>query len=306
MKFLAYWNGNIPAISELFFSSFLATQTGNLELYLENCNNLKDISFLFKNSRVEIKEIKLEYLSKGTIFEKFFPSREQNYFDTLIIQAYNKYFTLKSQMYKKVFLDRLPRHPSRLRHPVMGLTATSKSIIEIPFYGSVKEQYKLSYWGDIFRLLMCVKEKDSFVYTDLDVCFLKDFTSLYEQGDFVYEWEHQKFANSAILFSSDKGILKKNISALVEKYDTVVPWFIFSKTEPLIKELKILPCEIFDPLWKQKNCIGFDSFFKDDLVMDMLNNSYAYHWHNHWKTKPKKGSCYDILVNKFKFALQHS
>lgn len=294
MKFIAYWNGNIPAITRLFFASFLATQTGELELYVENCSDIRPAKDYLESQRLKITEIKLNELCKGTIFERFFPNREQNNFDKLVIKAYHKYFRLKSKFYAKVFQDKLPRHASCLPHPVMGLTPTSKPIVEIPFYGPVKERYYLAFLGDIFRLSMCVLKKESFVYADLDVCFLKDFASLYAQGDFVYEWEYQKFANSAVLFSSANGILKKNISAIVKKCDTVTPWFIFSKEEPLLSGLRILPCELFDPLWKQ-DAVSFESFFEDDSVMDMLNDSYAYHWHNHWKTEPKKALVMIVL-----------
>lgn len=297
MKFIAYWNGNIPAITKLFFSSFLATQRGELELYIENCSDIGTAKDFLKSQRVKVQEINLKELSKNTIFEKFFTKREQNKFDKLVIKIYNKYFRIKSDLYKKFFPNQILRYASYLTHPIMGFTQTSKPIIEIPFYGSVKDKFDFTYSADIFRLLMCVLKKESFVYVDLDICFLKDFASLYEQGDFVYEWEYQKFANNAIIFSSENGILKKNMTALIEKYDTVRPWFIFSKEEPLISKLRILPCELFDPVWKKD--ISFDSFFEDDLVMDILNNSYAYHWHNHWNTKPKDGSSYAYLMERF-------
>ena len=265
---------------------------------MENCSDIEPAKDYLKSQRLKIEQITLKELSKGTVFEKFFPNREQNSFDKSVIKIYNKYFKIKSKLYKRIFPDQLPKHASCLAHPVMGLTQTSKPIVEIPFYGAVREQYDVTYRADIFRLLMCVLKKESFVYVDLDVCFLKDFASLYEQGDFVYEWEYQKFANNAIIFSSENGFLKKNISLLVEKYDTVRPWLIFSKEEPLISELRILPCELFDPLWKQ-DVLTFESFFEDDSIMDTLNNSYAYHWHNNWNAEPKNGSCYVRLMNKF-------
>lgn len=298
MKFIAYWNGNIPSITRLFFSSFLATQIGELELYVENCNDIGPAKDYLKSQRVKVQEISLKQLSTGTVFERFFPNREHNNFDKLVIKIYNKYFRIQSKLYKRIFQDKLPRYASCLEHPVMGRTLTSKPIIDIPFYGTVREQYDVTYCADIFRLLMCILKRESFVYVDLDICFLKDFASLYEQGDFVYEWEDQEFANNAIIFSSENGILKNNMSALIEKYDTVRPWFIFSKEEPLISDLRVLQCELFDPIWRKKD-ISFDSFFDDDLVMNMINNSYAYHWHNHWNTEPKNGSSYVRLMQKF-------
>ena len=298
MKTIAYWNGNIPPVTRLFFSSFLATQKGILELYLENCNDLGPAKDYLNSKRIIIKEVNLNKLCKGTVFERFSPNRSQNFLDGLIIKLYSKYFVVKRNLYEKFLPDKLPQHRSCLVHPLMGLTPTSKPIVNIPFYGAVRDQYNLAFWGDIFRLLMSILEKEDFVYVDLDVCFLKDFTPLFKGEDFVYEWEHQAFANSAVMFSSRDGILKKRISEIVEKYDTVTPWFVFSKEEPLLEELRILSCELFDPLWKQESP-NFDRFFEDNSVMELLDESYAYHWHNHWRVLPKEGSCYSHLLNKF-------
>ena len=298
MKFIAYWNGNIPPVTKLFFSSFLATQSGELELYVENCDNLNTLEYYLKSQRVKVQKISFKALCSNTVFERFDLDQQANSFDRFVVKAYKEYFHIISKVRQSSFQHKASKRLPYLKHPLMGMTQTGKSVVDLPLYGSIREKYDLTYKADIFRCLMCVLMKESFVYVDLDICFLKDFLDLYNLGDFVYEWEYQSFANNAIIFSSENGILKKNMTALIEKYDNARPWYIFSREEPLIDGLNILPCEFFDPLWKQENA-NFNQFFEDNSITNILSNAYAYHWHNHWKTLPKEDSCYSHLLNKF-------
>ena len=52
--------------------------------------------------------------------------------------------------------------------------------------------------GDDFRIIALYKFGG--VYFDLDIMFLKDFSSLLRGHEFVYAWEYQPYANSAVIY----------------------------------------------------------------------------------------------------------
>ncbi|WP_052496160.1 glycosyltransferase [Pedobacter lusitanus] len=106
----------------------------------------------------------------------------------------------------------------------------------------VNEPENLAKRSDAFRFLILYKYGG--VYFDLDVMFLKDFSSLLE-SEFCYAWETQPYANSAILSLKSKSEIATYILNKSSKKRTVLPWIILNYSDSLLNKLNILPCTFF-------------------------------------------------------------
>ena len=166
--------------------------------------------------------------------------------------------------------------------------------------------------ADDFRLIALYKYGG--LYFDLDVMFCKDFIPLIMQGEFVYAWEKQPFANSAILFLNKKSYNAEYILKKVCKIKSSQPWAIFKYADTKLKHLIVYPCCMFDPLWNGYTegmpIKNFEDFFKgfsnelkkDEKInsyKDFFNGIYAYHWHNQWKTPTTENSYWGLFNNEF-------
>lgn len=174
------------------------------------------------------------------------------------------------------------------------------------------EQRDLVKRCDAFRFLILYKYGG--VYFDLDVMFLKNLGGLLN-SEFCYAWETQPYANSAILNLKCKSdicmyLLQKSIVR-----GAASPWGIFIYSDPLLKDLYILPCAFFDPIWQvpapeESPFDNFSKFFKqfDGEFTNEFNiysykkffpGCYAYHWHNQWKTTEYENSFFGIFEKEF-------
>jgi hypothetical protein len=172
--------------------------------------------------------------------------------------------------------------------------------VTLPLWGRVKQPYPLYLYGDLFRCMLCASGRGDVLYADLDVCFLKDFGPLFEAGDFLYRWERQHYANSAILYSATGGVLARTIKDLVRHHDTVAPWYLFPLDEPRLERARILPFEWFDPLWENDAGLTFDDFFNGCDVSRALDGAYCHHWHNRWHIVPHEDSTFMALLRTFR------
>jgi len=283
VKFYSYWYGNIPPVTELFFASFLATQKGEMHIFIDNCRDIGplDLGYL-QNPRIIIHKMNWKALNPDPVFDGFIQNLYANRIDRLLFRMYRKL------------------NPGAFEiHPQQGMKFTSK-IQKLLFLIRFKQPYPITFYADLFRCIQCVANPEDLVYVDMDICFLKDFEPLFSQGDFIYKWENQSYGNNAIIYSSKSGVLKRNIKNLIKKHDTVLPWYIFSYSEPLLGDLRVLPCELFDPLWANDKGISFNDFFKDFDLIDMIDSSYCHHWHNNWGAIPTENSTYMYYLNKYK------
>ena len=158
--------------------------------------------------------------------------------------------------------------------------------------------------SDAFRMLVLSKYKG--LYFDLDILFLRDFTPLFNNKGFLYQWEQESYGNSAILYLKDQQLIN-NLSQNCIKKNTFIPWIAFYYGTPEIKDLTVLPCAFFDPIWnitdeKAYNypITKFEDFFKKTdcnikSMSDFFPGCYTYHWHNLWKNKIEEDSLFDIF-----------
>lgn len=170
----------------------------------------------------------------------------------------------------------------------------------------------LSFIADDFRILSLYKYGG--LYFDLDVMFCRSFIPLIINGEFVYAWEKQPYANSAILFLSKKSFIAEYLLRKVGKIKSSQPWAIFNYKDKKLKYLTVYPCCMFDPLWngyiEGMPLENFEDFFKEfnkefvkrediNSYKDFFKGIYAYHWHNKWDAKTCGNSYYGLFNKEF-------
>jgi len=278
-----YWRGNLPPITELFFASFLATQRGKLHVFLDCCDDIGPLRLDYlQTPRVIVHEMDWKRFNPDPVFDGFVANLGANRLDTRL-------FRLHQRLYPHAFE----------RHPQQGMKFTSQRVT-LPLWGRVKQPYPMYLYGDLFRCMLCARESGDVLYADLDVCFLKDFAPLFAAGDFLYRWERQPYANSAIIYSAAGGTLSRVIKDLVRHHDTVAPWYLFPLDEPRFEGVRILPCEWFDPLWDNDAGLTFADFFNGRDLGRALDGAYCHHWHNHWQIVPHDDSAFTALLRTFR------
>jgi hypothetical protein len=281
--YYCYWRGNVPAITELFFASFLATQRGELHVFLDRCDDIGPLGLDYlQTSRVIVRAMDWKRFNPDPVFDGFVANLGASRLDARL-------FRVHQLLYPHAFE----------RHPQQGMKFTSQRVT-LPLWGRVKQPYPMYLYGDLFRCMLCARELGDVLYADLDVCFLKDFTPLFESGDFLYRWERQPYANNAILYSAAGGVLARVIKDLVRQHATVAPWYLFLLDEPRLAGARILPCEWFDPLWATDTGLTFDDFFNGTDLGQALDNAYCHHWHNHWHIVPQEHSAFTALLHTFR------
>ncbi|MFM8892498.1 MAG: hypothetical protein ACKOTB_12910 [Planctomycetia bacterium] len=282
-KYYCYWRGNLPPVTELFFASFLATQQGEMHVFLDRCEDTGPLRMPYlRTPRLILHRMDWRRFNPDPVFEGFVANLDTNRWDRRIFRLY-------CRLYPDAF-ETIPEH---------GRKCTSRPL-RLPFWGRVKQPYPLAVYGDLFRCMLCVGNPDDVLYADLDVCFLKDFAPLFDARDFVYRWAQQPYANSAILYSAANGVLKTAIKDLVREHDTVLPWYIFRLNQPRLEGLRILPCEWFDPLWTNTAGPAFSDFFEDKDAASAIGGAYCHHWHNQWTAVPHERSTYTTLLRGFR------
>lgn len=281
--YYCYWRGNLPPITELFFASFLATQRGDLHVYLDRCDDIGPLGLDYLRSpRVIVHTMDWRRFNPDPVFNGFVANLGASRLDARLFRLHR-------------FLS---PHAFEI-HPQQGMKFTPRRV-SLPLWGRVKQPYPLYLYGDLFRCMLCASDVGDVLYADLDVCFLQDFTPLFEAGDFLYHWERQPYANSAILYSAAGGALTHAVRDLVRHHDTVAPWYLFTLSEPRLAGVRILPCEWFDPLWLNDTGLTFDDFFNGRDLGGALDGAYCHHWHNHWQTVPHENSAFMVLLRGFR------
>lgn len=153
-------------------------------------------------------------------------------------------------------------------------------------------------------------------YFDLDVMFCRDMTDLFYGPEFVYAWEFQPYANSAIMYLRKGSYLSDYIQKKVIRKLTTLPWVIFHYKDKNMKSMCVYPATYFDPLW----CTDvnseeidfpiteflqfFEEFGKTHLkkihsYRDWFKGIYAYHWHNCWKAAEVENSYFGIFEKEY-------
>jgi hypothetical protein len=167
--------------------------------------------------------------------------------------------------------------------------------------------------ADAFRLLALHQEGG--VYFDLDVVFLRDLGPLRNLGPFCYQWSGEPHANNAVLYLEAVSKLTTQILKRCRKKRSFRPWEVLRKDAGELRDLLLLPCAFFDPLWLRFDghdpeahvpFSHFDSFFNTSedaspAAVDerFFPGAFAYHWHNRWDAKEEEGSWFSALQSRF-------
>lgn len=164
--------------------------------------------------------------------------------------------------------------------------------------------------GDDFRIITLTKYGG--VYFDLDIMFLQDMTPLLLKHEFVYAWETQPYANSALFYLRKGSFLANYIAKKFIKRKAAMPWVLFDYKDTKLGNLFCYPCHFFDPAWmgiagKGETFLhSFEDFFTADKSQysihsyrEFFPHAYTYHWHNCWKTPVNENSLYALFNKEF-------
>ena len=178
---------------------------------------------------------------------------------------------------------------------------------------------KLAARSDDFRIW--VLHEYGGCYFDLDVMFLRDMGCLFSGSEFVYAWEQQTYANSAVIFLRKGSYINEYIARKTASRQCAQPWVLFRYSDKHLYGMKLYECSLFDPLWIQNDDCeeyifhDFDGFFqKNDAVSrgkvqspaEMFPYSYCYHWHNRWQAEIEAASPFEFCEKFFDDVLKNS
>lgn len=188
--------------------------------------------------------------------------------------------------------------------------------IEKTPFANIKWYFKwnrpLASIADDFRVIALYKYGG--LYFDLDIMFCKSLSPLLMGPEFVYAWEKQPFANSALLFIRKDSYINNELSKTMIRRKSSQPWAIFKYSNRKIKWMMVYPCQLFDPLWlgytEGMPIKSFDDFFKEfdtsfikdehiHSYTDFFEGIYAYHWHNRWNVPTCKNSYFGYFNDLF-------
>jgi hypothetical protein len=162
----------------------------------------------------------------------------------------------------------------------------------------------LSYFSDVVRYLLLYNHGG--IWFDLDILFLRTFDPIFNSfGEeiCVYQWSTCNYPNGALYISiKPKSDRMKQIIEYINQRGRGFGFQEASLTFDLPVDLFVLPCSWFDPDWiNNPYNIGWSKLFKrNDKVVTLksfFNGSFAYHWHNQWKTKIEENSIVLQLIN---------
>ena len=171
----------------------------------------------------------------------------------------------------------------------------------------------LPFYSDFIRTLLLLKYGG--IWFDLDILFLKNMDCLFHKyGNriCVIAWEKQNYPNNAFYMC-----LQKNNPDMIHNIKFVMNqnrgWGFQEANLTFDKDLKmlVLPCAWIDPAWINSPIkIGFDEFFKPSEKKWTFNNfhpgSFAFHWHNRWKSEIHNSSVCRQLDNIIQKKLESS
>ena len=291
ITFFGYWSGQLPAVTELHFRSFLRHHPeSRYELWLDE----DDASAIAAPQLQWIKthpRIAVRMFSLNRLIEKHVSAKP--------VARYDRFPRLRkaaSAVHRKLAPQWARRNA--WEHPLFGLTYKHSSAL---FGGFTRNK---AYRGDLARCLIPLAHyPDACLYVDLDVCFTSDLTVHCADKAWAYRWETFQFANSAILFLPNRtwsvALVRKG-----NELENFLPWILFA--DHVCNELGVVvhPTKLFDPLWNPASMLYGDTarFFgpRDNLALDMhalsTERHWAIHWHNNWKTVPAPTSIYSGLL----------
>ena len=291
ITFFGYWSGQLPAVAELHFRSFLRHHPGSrYELWLDEDDAsaiaAPQLQWIKTHPRIAVRPFSL-----NALIEKHVSARPVASYDTL-----PKLRKLASAVHRKIAPQWARRNA--WEHPQFGLTYKHSSAL---FAGFTRNK---AYRGDLARCLVALEHyPDACLYVDLDVAFTSDLTAQCGDKAWAYRWEELPFANSAILYLPNKS-WSTALTRKGNELENFLPWILFA--DHVCAELGVVvhPARMFDPSWTPGSVLYGDpaKFFdaRENLALDMHTLSteryLAIHWHNNWKTVPAPNSIYSGLL----------
>jgi hypothetical protein len=291
VTFFGYWSGQLPAVTDLHFRSFLRHHPdARYELWLDE-DDASDIAapelqWIRTHARIAVRPFSL-----NALIEKHVSAKPVAAYDRL-----GKLRKAASSVHRKVAPQWARRNA--WEHELFGLTYKHSSML---FGGFTRNK---AYRGDLARCLVAVEHyADACLYADLDVCFTSDLTHQCADKAWAYRWEKFEFANSALLYLPNRS-WSAALTRRGNELENFLPWILF--TDQVCAELGIVvhPTRLFDPLWDATSLLYGDPnhFFgpRSNLALDLhalsVERHLAIHWHNNWKTVPDKTSIYAGLL----------
>ncbi len=291
-RFFGFWSGNVPAVADLHFRSFLHFHEGyeyDLWIDSDSLNSFApEVEWVRRHPRIHVRPFSLnalisKYVTHGGLdeFDRWQPIKN-------VARRLQRSHLLGSSWFGTHMLRpfaRAYRHSS----PLFAGFAVDKT-----------------YRADIARFVLPLEhyEFPSF-YTDLDVCFTSDLSDLFGQTPFCYRWDEHPVANNALLYLSGRGVVER-IVALADSLETYRPWILMSDENCQRLGITIFPADAFDGMWAKESPLFDDPslFFcanddQETIVRKVMAQSpRAIHWHNNWRTVPAATSVYQGLLNR--------
>ena len=299
VTFFGYWSGQLPAIAELHFRSFLHHHPGSrYELWLDEDDastiDAPQLQWIKTHPRIAVRPFSL-----NALIEKHVTKAPVARFE-----GFPRARRLGVSVHRRI--GPLIAPGKSWQHELFGLTYMHSSRL---FHGFGGDK---TYRGDLARLLVPLEHyRQKCLYSDLDVCFMSDLTALCEGAGFVYRWSTYDFANNAIVYLPDEtwsAALVRRANAI----ETYRPWILLSNATCAELGIAIQPPKLFDPLWTPGSVLHGDpaKFFeaRDNLALDLhalsTERFLAIHWHNNWKTVPAANSIYSGLLRACEGAIE--
>lgn len=291
ITFFGYWSGQLPAVTELHFRSFLRQHPDSrYELWLDEDDSsavdAPELAWIKTHPRIAVRPFSLNALIEQHVSSK----------PVAAYGSHPKLRKLARAMHRRL-APQWARH-NAWEHPQFGLTYKHSSML---FDGFLRNK---AYRGDLARCLIAlVHYPEACLYVDLDVCFTSDLTAQCGDKAWAYRWETLPFANSAILYLPNK-TWSVALTRRGNELENFLPWILFA--DQVCNELGVVvhPTRLFDPLWDPDSLLYGDTakFFgpRKNLALDLhalaTERHLAIHWHNNWKTVPAPDSIYSGLL----------
>jgi hypothetical protein len=269
------------------------------EKFMQNdsqINELRQTLNLDNEPWIEFRKINLESLLEKYSINSF-AKWKSNFFYKIVRRflIYYGKFKVISNLYKFTPSSKF------FYHDELGLTHSHN----LKF---TNLESNLTYRSDVFRSLIANEFTESnILYTDLDICFLKKFSTYNWSNAFTSAWGISDFANTAILYLPVN--IKNSRKLILDEFrlnSSAWPWVLYSKNSCKKFGIEIRNIADFDPPWTPGSPVfGRSELFMlensdlDELITWLDSNSFVWHWHNQWNLIPHHKSPYSYFHQKF-------
>jgi hypothetical protein len=291
ITFFGYWSGQLPAVTELHFRSFLRQHPhSRYELWMDEDDAsaiaAPELQWIKTHPRIAVRPFSLNALIEKHVTKAPLPR----------LHTFPRARRAGASVHRKI--GPLLGRGKAWQHELFGLTYMHSSRLFHGFAGNK------TYRGDLARFLVPLEHyRQKCVYADLDVCFTSDLTALCEGPAFVYRWDKYDFANNAIIYMPDD-TWSLALTRKANSIETYRPWILLSNAICAELGIKIQPARLFDPLWDPTSLLYGDAakFFdpRPNIALDLhalaTERHLAIHWHNNWTTAPAPTSIYAGLL----------